>query len=44
MLIIYFLLLKKLIQLKPQFVALHMQEIGGKNYKQSMQLINPFFK
>lgn len=35
---------KKLDQLKPDFVALHMQEIGGKNYKESIQSINPFFK
>ncbi|CAF0870845.1 unnamed protein product [Brachionus calyciflorus] len=35
---------KKLTKLKPEFIALHMQEIGGKNYKTSMQSIDPFFK
>ncbi len=33
-----------IVDLKPDFVALHMQEMGGKNYKHSMQLIDPFFK
>lgn len=35
---------KKINEFKPDFVALHMQEVGGKNYKESMQLITPFFK
>lgn len=28
----------------PLFVALHLQEVGGKNYKESIELIDPFFK
>jgi hypothetical protein len=28
----------------PVFIALHFQEVGGKNYKQSIELIDPFFK
>jgi len=35
---------QKLADLRPDFVALHMQEVGGKNYKESMQSITPFFK
>ena len=37
-------LTKKVDSLRPAFIALHMQELGGKNYKTSMQLISPFFK
>jgi hypothetical protein len=28
----------------PVFIALHFQEVGGKNYKQSIELVDPFFK
>ena len=28
----------------PVFIALHFQEVGGKNYKESIELIDPFFK
>ncbi len=35
---------KKIDELKPQFVAIHMQEMGGKHYKQSMQAVDTFFK
>ncbi|RNA27849.1 type I inositol 1-4-5-trisphosphate 5-phosphatase-like [Brachionus plicatilis] len=34
----------KISVLEPEFIALHMQEIGGKNYKTSMQSVDPFFK
>ena len=29
-------------RVKPQFLALHCQEVGGKNYEESMQHVNQF--
>lgn len=29
---------------EPEFVALHCQEVGGKNYEASMQHVNQFVK
>lgn len=37
-------LLTKVTDSKPEFVAIHMQEVGGKHYKQTMQSIDTFFK
>lgn len=37
-------LAKKIVEKKAEFVAIHMQEVGGKNYKQDMQSIDTFFK
>jgi inositol polyphosphate 5-phosphatase INPP5A len=34
----------KVVQYEPTFIALHMQEIGGKDYKKTIQSIDPFFK
>ena len=31
-------------KLKPEFLALHCQEVGGKNYEESMQHVNKFVK
>lgn len=30
--------------LKPQFIALHMQEVGGKTYEKSMEYVQEFIK
>ena len=35
---------KKISQFEPDFVAIHMQEMGGKQYKESMQSVDTFFK
>lgn len=37
-------LVKKIVLLKPQFVALHMQEVGGKTYEKSMEYVQDFIK
>lgn len=37
-------LAKKIVEKKAEFVAIHMQEVGGKHYKQTMQSIDTFFK
>jgi len=37
-------LTQKIADLKPDFVAIHMQEMGGKHYKQAMQAVDVFFK
>lgn len=34
----------KIDDLKPEFVSIHMQEVGGKHYKQTMQSVDTFFK
>ncbi|CAG0914241.1 unnamed protein product [Notodromas monacha] len=34
--------LRKLSELNPQFVAIHCQEVGGKNYESSMQYVGGF--
>ncbi|XP_023929969.1 type I inositol 1,4,5-trisphosphate 5-phosphatase isoform X1 [Lingula anatina] len=31
-------------KLQPMFLAIHMQEVGGKNYEESMQYVNHFIK
>lgn len=36
--------LETMIRLKPKFVALHCQEVGGKNYEESMQHVEYFVK
>lgn len=36
--------LRKITLLKPQFVALHMQEVGGKTYEKSMEYVQEFIK
>lgn len=30
--------------LKPQFIALHLQEVGGKTYEKSMEYVQEFIK
>lgn len=30
--------------LKPQFIALHLQEVGGKTYEKSMEYVQDFIK
>lgn len=35
---------KKIVEKKAEFVAIHMQEVGGKHYKHTMQAIDTFFK
>lgn len=37
-------LVRKIVLLKPQFVALHMQEVGGKTYEKSMEYVQDFIK
>lgn len=36
--------LSKISLLKPQFVALHLQEVGGKTYEKSMEYVQEFIK
>ena len=39
-----YLLLQTIQKLEPGMVALHCQEVGGKNYEDSMQHVNQFVK
>lgn len=34
--------LGKVVLLKPQFIALHLQEVGGKTYEKSMEYVQEF--
>lgn len=34
----------KIALLKPQFVALHLQEVGGKTYEKSMEYVQEFIR
>lgn len=36
--------LGKISELKPQFVALHLQEVGGKTYEKSMEYVQEFIQ
>ncbi|XP_076047394.1 inositol polyphosphate-5-phosphatase A [Oratosquilla oratoria] len=36
--------LKTITQLEPRFIALHCQEVGGKNYESSMQHVEHFVR
>lgn len=36
--------LAKITLLKPHFVALHLQEVGGKTYEKSMEYVQEFIK
>lgn len=36
--------LAKITLLKPQFVALHLQEVGGKTYEKSMEYVQEFIQ
>lgn len=36
--------IKKIVMLKPQFIALHLQEVGGKTYEKSMEYVQDFIK
>ena len=37
-------LLGKISELHPQFLALHLQEVGGKTYEKSMECVQEFIK
>lgn len=36
--------LQKVEELQPQFLALHLQEVGGKTYEKSMEYVQEFIK
>lgn len=36
--------INKIVMLKPQFIALHLQEVGGKTYEKSMEYVQDFIK
>lgn len=36
--------INKIVLLKPQFIALHLQEVGGKTYEKSMEYVQDFIK
>lgn len=36
--------LKKIEELQPKFLALHLQEVGGKTYEKSMEYVQEFIK
>lgn len=36
--------LAKVLLLKPQFIALHLQEVGGKTYEKSMEYVQDFIR
>lgn len=36
--------LNKIVLLKPQFIGLHLQEVGGKTYEKSMEYVQDFIK
>ena len=40
----YNIMLQTIQKLEPGLVALHCQEVGGKNYEDSMQHVNQFVK
>lgn len=36
--------INKIVIVKPQFIALHLQEVGGKTYEKSMEYVQDFIK
>lgn len=36
--------LEKIVLLKPHFIALHLQEVGGKTYEKSMEYVQEFIR
>lgn len=37
-------ILLKVVELKPKFIALHLQEVGGKTYEKSLEHVQEFIK
>ena len=44
MFIVFFSFFQTIERLEPDFLAIHCQEVGGKNYEESMQHVNSFVK
>lgn len=36
--------LSKIAKVKPQFIALHLQEVGGKTYEKSLEYVQEFIQ